>query len=159
MNNLIKEYDHFIFDLDGTLWYGLDKYGNEIFAKQMLFPLHKKDNEDIIEDDVGSSIILRPDVKSYLKLLSENKKKISYLSKGAIKDSIWQPSEICLSLLEINDYFNFCTILKYKTFSKVEWLKLMGKCVYFNDNLEENETFKDIENVLVLNPNRWSDLL
>jgi len=64
--------DLFVFDLDRTIWECYNKYNRSIWAKQLLYP-YKKLNDDLIEDDVLSQCILQPNIRDILKYLKENK--------------------------------------------------------------------------------------
>lgn len=142
------------FDLDKTLWDTYDKYGNEIWAKQMIFPFRLV-NKNTIEDDVFSKCILRNNAKEFLKYLKKNKYKFSFISNARyfnLPDSL-QPSILLLKKFGIFDFFSKPNFLIYKSKKKKNFLKLNKKKRYilFDDNKEILSSFKKIDNIKTIN--------
>ena len=130
-----------LFDLDNTVFTTRDKYGNHIWAKQLIepFSLHCDGDMEFITDDVGSVCSLLPEVKTVIHSLSKAGKRIGYISNGkamALHDD-QQPSKIILQLFQLSHCFNECQILQYKTSSKAELIRsLYGqqKCLVIDDD-------------------------
>lgn len=159
LNDLIKEYNTFLFDLDETLWKCIDKNGHPIFAKQLIQPYYKQ--EEYIIDDVGSYCWLGNGVKEVLTFLKEKQCNIGFVSRGALYNSYFQPSLIILSLYDVSSFFEIKE-LHYKTASKPDIIQNYGKCVYFNDDLKENKEIEKLKDVKVINRysfRSWTDLL
>src|SRR3990167_8735131 len=97
--------DLFVFDLDRTIWECYNKYNRSIWAKQLLYP-YKKLNDDLIEDDVLSQCILQPNIRDILKYLKENRKDVAFLSCGARYGTQVQPSVQMLEAFDIYYEFN-----------------------------------------------------
>jgi predicted phosphatase len=145
--NFLKK-DRFIFDLDRTIWDTYDVHGNQIWAKQMVPPYSVIDSSTI-RDDIGSYCILKPGVSEFLSFLSNNNKKIGFLSCGAVYgfEKVIQPSLILLELFNIKQCFNDIEILEYKTFSKHDYLKNEPECVFFDDDEKHLNAVKTLQHV------------
>jgi predicted phosphatase len=146
-NNILKE-ERFIFDLDRTIWDTFDIRGNKIWAKQLLPPFTKNDENTII-DDVGSSCKLRKGVLEFFERLWRANKKIGFLSSGAINGypKQFQPSINLLKEFDIYKYFNDIKILKYKTFSKYNFFKEGEACVFFDDDNKHLDAVKGLDHI------------
>ena len=151
------KYNTFIFDLDKTLWDTVDKYGQSIWAKQMIPPFAPQDTA--VTDDVGSRCVMKPGVREYLNFLFMSGKKIGFLSTGLL----WgvtheeQPSIKMLKYFSINDFFNFKRALLYKTDLKIHSLKDIGDCIFFDDNDEVISRASTLENVRVIDSKEITD--
>lgn len=130
-----------IFDLDNTLFFTNDKYGNHIWAKQMVQPfIHNEDEQgEYVTDDVGSVCRLRDGAKQFLTSLKSAGTDVGFLSNGralCLRDD-QQPSLVLLKIFELYDEFDLCRILQYKTASKVDALQNLYDThdyVFFDDN-------------------------
>ena len=139
-------FEHFVFDLDRTLWDIVDPTGRPIWAKQTLPPYHihnvnalTEKTTDTIIDDVGNICKLRIGVRDMLEFLHSNKKVVSYLSGGAVHGlhNTNQPSVMLLSIFGLTHLFNGDRILLYKTQNKAEHFPLIAKtqkAVFFDDD-------------------------
>ena len=67
-----------IFDLDKTIWDCFDKFGNSIWAKQLLPPFSL--SESIVLDDVQNTCHLRAGVKEYMYSFQQLCSKFGYCS-------------------------------------------------------------------------------
>ncbi len=155
--------DLFVFDLDRTIWECYNKYNRSIWAKQLLYP-YKKLNDDLIEDDVLSQCILQPNIRDILKYLKENRKDVAFLSCGASLRNEFQPSIEMLKLFNIYYEFNAFRTLEYKTFSKYEFLQKLTnrKIVIFDDDVEVTESCKQLKDAIAINRysfKGWKELL
>ena len=127
-----------VFDLDRTIWDCYDKYGNQIWAKQLIKPFTLEDGKII--DDVGSVCFLMKGIYSYIKWLNDNKETICYCSVGRYQNlpDEFQPSINILKVFNLFNFFNGPSILEYKTFSKNIFLeKIKEPSIFYDDN----ETF------------------
>ena len=139
-----------IFDLDNTVFSTSDKYGNHIWSKQMIQPFRHEvlGGEERIIDDVGSVCRLLPDVKTFIRTLSNQNYKLGYLSNGrsiALSDS-QQPTLLMLEIFGLLEYFNSCRILQYKTGSKVVALSELfdlNSCLVLDDDDQHILAFRD----------------
>lgn len=163
----IKEFDTVIFDLDKTIWNCYDKYGNSVWAKQMLQPFTKISPRDII-DDVNSTCILDPYIFDLMKDLQSIGKTLEFLSIGKRYDTpdiIMQPSIQLIFAFGLN-FFNGIGSLYYKTEDKEKYLgKLIkGKTLYVDDNNDTLQKAKNLnlKNLTILDRKsfkHWNELL
>lgn len=148
-----------IFDLDKTLWETFDKYGNSIWAKQLIFPI-KLENEDLVLDDVGSSCKLKPGARDYLKSLNARGCQIGYLSVGrhwSLGDE-HQPSLALINIFGLKDYFNHLQILGYKTNKKSQYLLAeTEKITFYDDDANVIQDLKQLSNVHIIDASKISD--
>lgn len=155
----------YLFDLDITLWDTQDKYGNQIWAKQMMRPFDYRGTNDVIVDDVFSTCVLRKGVREYLSHLHSEGHEIGFISVGAAKHIAYekQPSYFLLHHFEIYKYFGDTKVLEYKTYDKVETIgKLKGKIVFYDDSPKNLEAVKHLDNVIAVNSfdiRDWSTLI
>ena len=154
----LLEQDVFIFDLDRTIWDTYDARNQKIWAKQLVPPFQVKDQNTII-DDVGSYCVLKKGITEFISELSNRNKKIGFLSVGALWDykEKYQPSLILLKMFNLYKYFNDEKILKYKTYSKCDFLKTYKKCVFFDDDEKHLLAVKDLENVFEVDSTKITD--
>jgi len=145
-----NKYNIFIFDLDKTLWDTSDKYGQSIWAKQMIPPFRSEGNT--VRDDVDSLCRLRDGVLEYLNFLSSKNMRIGFLSSGFLWGTAYesQPSIKMLELFNIIDFFNFKKDLLYKTEPKVGKLEDVGECVFFDDNDNVIARASEMQNIRVI---------
>lgn len=134
---IIPDLEYFYFDLDRNIWDTTDKYGNPVWARQLIFPLDQV-SEDSFIDDCLTKITLQEGIKDYLQFLSRNNKKIGFLSRGANLNTVFdaQPSFKMMQLFDIAKYFNAEHILLHKNQKKYQNLH-KNKFVYFDDSYEE----------------------
>ena len=163
IKELIKEYDIFMFDLDRTVFDTYTKKGEPIWAKQMIQPF-KKFDEDLVVDDCESQCELQPDIHLVLKYLNSNNKKVGFISRGGVFNLEYekQPSILLLKMFGIYDYFSFKKLMLYKTDVKANHLSEIGKCVFFDDMDKDLDAARKISDVVVVDRkefNQWSDLL
>lgn len=148
----------YIFDLDLTLWDTHDKYGQQIWAKQMLPPYSQQQNT--ITDDVYSTCRLRTGVKEYIQHLYEEGNKIGFVSVGAhwmLPDN-QQPSIILLQKFGIYRYFNFIKDLKYKLYDKTNSIyDIKDKIVFYDDSPKVLESLKKFDNVIAVDASEIID--
>lgn len=139
MKKLI-DHDHFVFDLDRTLFDTVDKFKNPIWAKQLVPPLTLSDSGDFLVDDVGSVCTLRKGVKELLDILRKNKKIVSFLSVGGVKSypNKCQPSLQVLKAFDILKYFKGSRTLLYKTDKKIEFFKNKADLFVFFDDSQDH---------------------
>jgi predicted phosphatase len=136
-----NEFNNYYFDLDRTVWDTIDKYGNPIWARQMIQPYTLLDQDTII-DDCYSICKLQSGIRQYLQLLTDNNKKISFISRGGnlkIK-YLSQPSIIILKKFKILSFFNIHNILLHKLEDKHKNIKDISKDTIFFDDSEEELT-------------------
>jgi|TARA_B100000073_G_scaffold340147_1_gene339558 predicted phosphatase len=158
-----KEHDVFMFDLDRTVFDTYTKKGEPIWAKQMIQPL-KRFDEDLVVDDCESECVLQPGIRSVLMYLKSKNKKVGFISRGGIYNLEYenQPSVLLLQSFEIYDYFSFHKLLFYKDEVKANHLSKIGKCVFFDDMEKDLKAAKTIPDVKVVDRNGfdcWEDLL
>tara|TARA_R110002020_G_scaffold159424_3_gene343204 strand:- start:1052 stop:1546 length:495 start_codon:yes stop_codon:yes gene_type:complete len=163
INNLCKKYDIFMFDLDRTVFDTYSKSGEPIWAKQMIQPLVKL-NEDSVKDDCESECHLQPGIRSVLEYLKLNNKKVGFISRGGVHRVHFdeQPSILLLKMFDIYDYFSYVKFLFYKTEVKAGHLSQFGKCVFFDDMDKDLDEAKKIDGVKVIDRKGfeyWGDLL
>tara|TARA_B100002019_G_C21092415_1_gene509301 strand:+ start:52 stop:576 length:525 start_codon:yes stop_codon:yes gene_type:complete len=143
-------------DLDKTIWDTFDKYGNQIWAKQLVGPLTLK-KQNIIVDDVFSKCILRKDVLKFVNYFSLKKNfSISYITNGKYfgLPNRYQSSLIALSLFKLNGYFNSRNYLLYKTASKAKILSSIPNIkILFDDNIKIIKECSKIKNTIVIDSN------
>jgi len=165
LKTLCETYDEFYFDLDKTIWNTYNKFGNEIWAKQMLFPLTVSTEIELcIVDDVGTKCLLQPGVRQVLEFLHANNKRMKYISCGARFESGQQPSDILLRSFGIQHYFNqFGSILKYKTYNKADAFEnIQTNVVLFDDDDDVIQKVCQNSSVKIINRKNfssWTDLL
>jgi HAD superfamily phosphatase (TIGR01681 family) len=153
----------YLFDLDITLWDTYDKYGNQIWAKQMIRPFTL--NGDVITDDVFSTCTLRKGVREYLFYLHSEGHELGFISVGAAKHIAYekQPSYFLMHNFNIYKYFKNTKVLKHKFYNKVETIeKLKGKIVFYDDSSKNLEAVKHLDNVIAVNSfdiHDWSTLI
>ena len=143
-------------DLDKTIWDTFDKYGNQIWAKQLVGPLNLK-KSGLIIDDVFSSCILRKDIKKFLKFFSSKKDfSVSYITNGKYfgLPNKYQSYLISLKLFGVYNYFNSRNYLLYKTASKAKIISsIKGLKILFDDNSKIIKECSKIENTFVIDSN------
>jgi predicted phosphatase len=141
-----------IFDLDKTLWDTQDRHGNSIWAKQMIFPFVKI-NEDKILDDVYSYCTLRKGVRSFIKKLYDAKHQIGFISNARHHDfsDEYQPSLELLKMFGIWEYFNNIKILQYKTKSKAVHLnQFQTPVIFYDDDVKIRSEVSHLQNITVI---------
>ena len=149
--------------MDITLWDTYDKYGNQIWAKQMLRPFTLDNN--VITDDVFSTCTLRKGVREYLEHLHSEGNQLGFISVGAAKHTSYQkqPSYFLLHHFNIYKYFSDIKVLEHKNYNKVETIeKIQSKVVFYDDSLKNLESVKHLNNVIAvnsLNIKDWSTLI
>lgn len=139
MGKLI-DHDHFVFDLDRTLFDTVDKFKNPIWAKQLVPPLTLSEGGDSLTDDVGSVCTLRKGVREMLITLRKHKKIVSFLSVGGVKGypNKCQPSLQALKTFNILKYFKGGRTLLYKTDKKTEFFKNKADLFVFFDDSQDH---------------------
>ena len=158
--NLLK-YDTIIFDLDFTIWDGCRQ---KFWAKLLIPPYSVADNR--IYDVLGDYIKLQNGIEEVIQKLSRMRKNIGFASIGALEDIKFdhQPSVQLLKLWGLYDYFNYPSILVYKTIDKIPLLKPSGKTLYIDDDpiqLEKAKKFHG-DKLDILDRNNfvnWKDLI
>ena len=163
IKRLCEDYDIFMFDLDRTVFDTYTKKGEPIWAKQMIQPL-KRFDEDLVVDDCESECILQPGIRQILEYLKSKNKKVGFISRGGVfnLDYEKQPSIELLKIFGIYDYFSFKKLMLYKTDIKANHLSEIGKCVFFDDMDTDLNAARKIPDVVVIDRkqfNYWSDLL
>lgn len=151
--------DIFVFDLDRTIWTCCNKFGQEIWAKQMLSPFTKV-SETCIKDDVSSCCFLHNGIQKYLEKLSMQKKRILFLSAGGILDveKEDQPSVKLLKSFDLYHFFDKDSFIGYKTMDKNELLSTLEGCIFFDDDPVVIERAKSL-NIKVIDRNCFKDYL
>lgn len=153
----------YLFDLDLTIWDCHNKYGNPIWAKQMVYPLQQDGNT--ITDDVYSKCVLRKGVKEYLQKLSSDGHVIGFVSAGSHLSLPYesQPSIKLLKEFDIYKYFNNVKILAYKTFDKSQIVKdILEPVVFFDDSSDVLNSISDFKHVTAVDTSTlldWSELI
>lgn len=135
-----SEYSTFYFDLDRTVWNTVDKYNNPIWARQMIQPYVKID-DDTIMDDCLSVCKLEPHIREYLTDLNNNKKKINYISRGGLLHvrNNQQPANILLHMFSLSFIFNE-RLLLHKLDIKHRFIThRTSDVIFFDDSIEEIE--------------------
>jgi 2-hydroxy-3-keto-5-methylthiopentenyl-1-phosphate phosphatase len=133
----IADYKYFYFDLDRNIWDTTDKYGNPIWARQLIFPVIKNNCNEYI-DDCLSVIKLQDGIEDYLEFLRDKNVNIGFISRGANLNITYknQPSFLMLEKFNILKYFNAEHILLHKNEKKHLSIN-RNKFVYFDDSPEE----------------------
>lgn len=129
----IKNNTIIVFDLDITIWNCKDKYGNPIWAKQMIPPYTKIGKSKII-DDCFSECELQDGFIEFVDKIKYNK--IVFLSNGAILDLDYeeQPSIKLLKIFDLYKYFDKESVLTYKTYGKEEYFNNSDQYIFFDDD-------------------------
>jgi hypothetical protein len=133
----ITDHKYFYFDLDRNIWDTIDKFGNPIWARQLIFPITEiKYNEFI--DDCLSTIKLQDGIVEYLNFLNKKNMKIGFISRGANLNLPYkhQPSFLMLEKFNILQYFNADNFLLHKSENKHLAINIK-KFVFFDDSPEE----------------------
>ena len=145
-----------LIDLDKTIWDTYDKYGNSIWAKQLVAPIKKK-NSNVLIDDVFSTCTLRKGVRKFLNYVYDHSSfSVSFITNGMYFNlpKKYQPSLISLKLFGIGHFFNSKNFLLYKTASKAKILSEMhGLKVLFDDNEKIINECSSIKNTIVVDSN------
>lgn len=126
-------------DLDRTIWNTYDKYGQPIWARQMISPYNLLD-DNTIQDDCLSICKLDFDIRDFLKTLSAYK--VSYISRGGNLNVKYddQPSVKLLRLFNIYNVFLDEKILIHKNQIKHEHMVLNAdKVIFIDDSTDELE--------------------
>jgi len=163
IKRLCEDYDIFMFDLDRTVFDTYTKKGEPIWAKQMIKPLFQI-GKNAVEDDCESVCYLQGGVRSILKYLYSNGKKVGFISRGGVYDVEYdkQPSVLLLRKFGVYEYFNYAKFMFYKTEVKAGHLSQFGKCVFFDDMDKDLEEARKIGGVKIIDRNEfnhWDDLL
>jgi len=148
----------YLFDLDLTIWDCYNRYGNPIWAKQMVYPFCKEGRT--ITDDVYSVCTLRKGVKEYLQKLSDDGHKIGFVSAGSHLSLAYetQPSIKLLEEFGVYQYFNNVKILAYKTYDKCQVIKNISEpVVFFDDNSDVLNSISDFKHVTAVDTSTLSD--
>jgi predicted phosphatase len=160
MQPLLK-YDTIIFDLDFTIWNGCEpKY----WAK-LLIPPFKLNGRCIYGTD-GKFIQFQDNIEDVLRMLHSANKNVGFASIGALENVLYnmQPSIVALQMFNIYQYFNYQTIMVFKTYRKAIALKPKGNTLFIDDDdnqlMDAKQTHGD--NITVLDRksfHSWKDLL
>lgn len=140
MNNKLNI--SFYFDLDRTIWNTYNKFGQPIWARQMIAPYTLIDKYTI-QDDCLSICKLDVDISDFFKKITSNK--ISYISRGGNLNIKYeeQPSVKLLKLFNVYEFFNDNKILIHKNQVKHEHLIINAdKIIFIDDSDEELEKMK-----------------
>jgi predicted phosphatase len=168
IKELANEYNTFIFDLDRTVWDTHCKYGNLIWAKQVLEPFESGTTNVKVVDDCFSVCELQRGCEEVLRYLHENNKNIGFLSRGGIPGvpHNLQPSVKLLKHFKIYDFFNYAKVLVYKTDDKGTFLQQIvdeqGSCVFFDDSQRDLAAAANVSGILPIDRNSfesWESLL
>ena len=163
LESLLEEYNTFIFDLDRTLWDTYSKYGNPIWAKQILFPFDAATTSTKVVDDCFSTCELHDGAQKVLRLLNGKGSYVGFLSRGAILGVPYndQPSVKLLKHFGIYEYFNYEKLLLHRTNDKATALqKIVNEketCVFFDDMEKDLDIAGTIKGVLPINRLTFSD--
>jgi predicted phosphatase len=151
-----------IFDLDRTIWDCYCKYGNPIWAKQLIPPF-KIESPDKIVDDVGSSCNLQPGFKEAFIRLYASGHNLGFVSRGGIlgaKDES-QPSVVFLKMFGVYNLFGKHRHMLYKTDDKGVILQQivndLGPIVFIDDMEIDIESAQKVKNVEVVNRFSFDD--
>ena len=163
LEHLCDEYDTFMFDLDRTVFDTFTKGGEPIWAKQMIQPL-KRFDEDLVVDDCESECVLQPGIRQVLDYLKSKNKKIGFISRGGVFNEEYekQPSILLLKAFGILHYFSYIKLLFYKDEIKANHLSKIGKCVFFDDMDKDLEAARKVDGIKVYDRkvfDNWDDLL
>ena len=133
----IPDYKYFYFDLDRNIWDTTDKYGNPIWARQLIFPVIENNCNEYM-DDCLSRIKLQDGIEDYLDFLRNKNVNIGFISRGANLNIAYknQPSFLILEKFNIIKYFNAEHILLHKNEKKHLSIN-RTRFVYFDDSQEE----------------------
>lgn len=133
----------FYFDLDRTIWNTYDKFGQPIWARQMIAPYTIIDKYTI-QDDCLSICKLDPDIIDFFTSIKLHK--ISYISRGGNLNVLYdnQPSVKLLKLFNIHHVFSKNKILIHKNQIKHEHIVLddSQKTIFVDDSIDELEKMK-----------------
>jgi predicted phosphatase len=156
----IKSNTIIVFDLDKTIWDCTDKYGNSIWAKQLIPPYTFIDDNTII-DDCFSVCKLQKGFKEFIEKI-ENK--IVFLSNGLLFDSneTNQPSINVLKMFDLYKYFDKDSLLTYKTFKKEDYFNCNNEYLFFDDDDNHLINVKKHKNVLIIDRKsmgEWCDII
>jgi len=150
--------DVHVLDLDRTIWDCHDRFGNIIWAKQLLPPFSLSKRQAV--DDVGNVCTIRKGVHEYIASLSTNGAKICFSSVGGVYGLPieHQPSIILLETFHIKSYFDLeKSWLGYKSDSKKEHLESFGKCFFYDDDLKNHAVASDIPAVRLIDTSSLKD--
>lgn len=102
----IPDYKYFYFDLDRNIWDTTDKYGNPIWARQLIFPVIENNCNEYM-DDCLSVIKLQDGIEDYLEFLRDRNVNIGFISRGANLNIAYknQPSFFMLEKFNIFKIF------------------------------------------------------
>lgn len=159
----IDDFDYFYFDLDRNIWDTIDKYGNKIWARQLIFPL-QQESENTFIDDCLSKIVLQDGVVEFLSFLYSRNKNIGFISRGGNLNTSMeeQPSIKTLILFDLLKYFKAEKILIHKNQIKHSALT-REKFIFFDDSEEEISLMKHHKKesscILRSSFDSWRDLL
>jgi hypothetical protein len=142
----ITDNKYFYFDLDRNIWDTKDKFGNPIWARQLIFPVNKIEYNEFV-DDCLSSIKLQAGIAEYLDFLKKNNKKVGFISRGANLNVPYkyQPSYMMLEKFNLLHYFNSENYLLHKNEKKHLAINL-NSFVFFDDSPEEIYLMKEHKN-------------
>ena len=163
INSLCKDYNIFMFDLDRTIFDTYSKSKEPIWAKQMIKPLIKLDKNSV-KDDCESVCYLQDGVRSVLKYLDSDNKKIGFISRGGIYNLEYekQPSILLLKMFGIYNYFSYIKLIFYKDETKAIHLSEIDKCVFFDDMDKDLNEARKLDNVMSVDRKEfetWEELL
>lgn len=153
----------FVFDLDRTIWATRDKYGNLIWAKQMLEPFIYDAKEEVITDEVGNETFLFKGIKNYLQSLKAKDCYTTFLSLGKIYNNNNYNILNLISEFELQFNSNSHGFLAHKSDSNYKNYILSklsltrGNLIYFNDDEKENEFLSSIEGVTIIKPTDFKE--
>lgn len=148
-----------VFDLDLTIWETFDKRGSPIWAKQLIFPLQKIAEDEVI-DDVGSKCNLKKGVRNYLAKLKSNNYTIGFISAGRHWnfDDECQPSLHLLELFNLSSFFDGMRVLSYKTVKKSDFLRAYDqKIIFYDDDDRVIEDVGKLSHVHILDAKKIKD--
>jgi len=139
----IPDYKYFYFDLDRNIWDATDKYGNPIWARQLIFPVTESNINQYV-DDCLSTIELQYGIEQYLDFLRNSNVNIGFISRGANLNIAYknQPSFLMLEKFNILKYFNAEHVLLHKNDKKHLSIN-RRRFVYFDDSQEEISLMKE----------------
>jgi len=164
IKKLCDEYDTFMFDLDRTVFDTFTKKGEPIWAKQMIQPFISQHLGEVVIDDCESQCEIQPGIRSVLRYLKSNNKKVGFISRGGVFNLEYekQPSILLLKAFGILNYFSYIKLMLYKTDIKANHLSKIGKCVFFDDMDKDLDAARKISDITVIDRkefNQWGDLL
>ncbi len=133
----IDDFEYFYFDLDRNIWDVVDKYGNKIWARQLIFPLQQESKNTYV-DDCLSKVTLQDGVIEFMSFLKSRNKNIGFISRGGnlniSKEE--QPSIKTLIKFDLLKYFNAEQILIHKNEVKHSAIK-RENFIFFDDSEDE----------------------